>query len=151
MVNQVQSGDELYEIRVKLGAPTEFGVSMEALAAGQVAPPPEGVRFDVPFEGSATGKLAGTVTGVDYLRVRADGRFDLHIHAALTTESGETIAFFANGVAVPRPGSSVFDLKENVSLHTSFDSYKWVNGLQVWASGTVDLAQQEVHVKGRVA
>ena len=103
------------------------------------------------FEGSATGKLAGTVTGVSSLRVRADGRFDLHIHAVLTTESGETIAFFVNGVAVPKPNSLVFDLKENVSLHTSCDGYKWVNGLQVWASGTVDLAKQEVHVKGCAA
>jgi hypothetical protein len=147
----VKSGDELYEVKVKLGAPTEFGVSMEALAAGQVAPPAEGARFDVSFEGSATGKIAGSVVGVDHLRVRADGRFDLHIHAALTTESGETVALFANGVAVPRPNSSVFDLKENVSLHSSCEGCTWVNGLQVWASGTADLAKQEVHIKGRVA
>ena len=151
MTDQPKSGEQLYEVAVKLGPPTEFGVSMEALAAGQVAPPPEGVRFDVPFEGTSSGKLAGSVTGIDYLRVRADGRFDLHIHAAMTTESGEKVALFADGVATPRPNSSVFDLRENVNLHTSSDAYKWVNSLQVWGSGTVDLAKQEVHVKGVVA
>jgi hypothetical protein len=26
--------------------------------------------------------------------------------------------------------------------------YAWVNGLQVWATGTVDLADQVVHIKG---
>ena len=67
---------------------------MEGLTSGQVAPPPEGVRFDVPFDGTSTGKLTGTVTGIDYIRVRADGRFDLHIHGTLTIQDGEKIAFF---------------------------------------------------------
>ena len=34
---------------------TEYGVSFEALMAGQVAPPPEGARFDVAFEEAASG------------------------------------------------------------------------------------------------
>ena len=118
----------------------------EGLTSGQVAPPPEGVRFDVPFDGTSTGKLTGTVTGIDYIRVRADGRFDLHIHATLTTQDGEKIALFADGVSSPRPDSPVFDLRENVTLHTSSEAYKWVNTLQVWGTGTVDLAKQEVHV-----
>ena len=151
MTNRLETGEQLYELTVKLGPPTEYGVSMEALMSGQVPPPPEGVRFDVPFEGVSTGKLTGTVTGVDYIRVRADGRFELHIHAAITTHGGEKIAFFADGVAISRPDSSIADLKENVTLHTSSEAYQWVNGLQIWGSGTVDLAKQEVNVRTFIA
>jgi hypothetical protein len=35
-----------------------------------------------------------------------------------------------------------------VALFTSSRAYMWVNGLQVWATGTVDLAEQVVHDKG---
>ena len=36
-------GESLYEVELKPGPPTEYGVSMEALMSGQVPPPPEGV------------------------------------------------------------------------------------------------------------
>ena len=85
---------------------------------------------------------------VDYLQIRADGRFQLHIHAEITTEDGERIAFFADGVATPREGSTIADLRENVTLTTSSKAYAWVNTLQIWATGTVDLAEQVVRVKG---
>jgi hypothetical protein len=142
-------GDLLYEYTVKLTGMTEYGVSFQALMAGAVAPPPEGARFDVPFEGTSTGpRLKGTIVGVDHLRVRADGRFDLHIHASITTDDGEMISLHADGVALPQPGSAVAGLRENVTLFTSSKAYSWVNGLQVWATGTVDLAQQVVSLKG---
>ena len=152
MAVTISVGEHLYEVSLKVTGATEFGVSMEALSSGKVPPPPEGARFDVAFEGTSRGpKLKGTVTGIDYLHVRADGRFQLHIHAAITTEDGANIALFANGIAVPREGSSVLDLKENVTLTTSAKDYSWVNKLQVWGIGTVDLARQEVHVNGYAA
>ena len=88
------------------------------------------------------------MVGIDYLQVRADGRFQLHIHAEITTDGGEKIALFADGVALLREGSPVADLRENVTLSTSSKSYSWVNHLQVWAIGTVDLAEQVVKIKG---
>ena len=152
MAVTIPVGEQLYEVSAKFTGATEFGVSMEALSSGKVPPPPEGARFDVAFVGSLRGpKLTGTITGVDYLSVRADGRFQLHIHAALTTEDGANIALFADGIGVPREGSSVLDLKENVTLTTSAGAYSWVNKLQVWGVGTVDLATQEVHVTGYAA
>ena len=152
MAVTIPVGEQLYEVTLKFTGATEFGVSMEALSSGKVPPPPEGARFDVAFAGSLRGtKLTGTITGVDYLSVRADGRFQLHIHAAITTEDGANIALFADGVAIPREGSSVLDLKENVTLTTSASAYSWVNKLQVWGIGTVDLATQEVNVKGYAA
>ena len=142
MAVTIPVGEHLYEVSVKFTRVSEFGVSMEALSSGKVPPPPEGARFDVAFEGNSSGpKLKGTVTGVDYLHVRADGRFQLHIHAEVTTEDGAKIALFADGVAIPREGSSIADLKENVTLTTSAKDYSWVNQLQIWAIGTVDLVQ----------
>lgn len=64
---------------------------------------------------------------MDYLRVRADGRFDLHIHAEITTDDGQKISLHADGVALPRPGSPVAGLRENVTLFTSSKAYAWVN------------------------
>ncbi len=148
-MDTIKVGELLYEYTVKLTGMTEYGVSFEALMGGTVAPPPEGARFDVPFEGASVGpKLKGKVTGVDYLRIRADGRFDLHIHAEITTEDGHKISLHADGVALPQPGSPIAGLRENVTLFTSSKAYSWVNGIQVWGTGTVDLAEQVVHIKG---
>jgi Protein of unknown function (DUF3237) len=145
----IEVGELLYEYTAKLTDMTEYGVSFQALMAGTTAPPPEGARFDVPFEGASNGpKLRGKVAGVDYLRVRSDGRFDLHIHAEITTDDGQKISLYADGVALPQPGNPIAGLRENVTLFTSSKAYAWVNGLQVWATGTVDLAERVVRLKG---
>ena len=145
----IEVGELLYEYTVKLTGMTEYGVSFASLMAGTAVPPPEGARFDVPFEGASIGpKLKGKVTGVDYLRIRADGRFELHIHAEITTDDGQKISLHADGVGLPRRGSPIAGLRENVTLFTSSKDYTWVNALQVWGTGTVDLAEQVVRIKG---
>jgi hypothetical protein len=145
-------GELLYEYTLHFTKVTEYGVSLDALLAGQVAPPPEGARFDVAFEGSSRGpRLKGTATGVDYLHMRADGRAQLHIHAEITTEDGEKIALFADGVATPEEGTGVLQLRENVTLSTSSPAYSWVNQLQVWGQGTVDPAKGEINLKAYAA
>lgn len=145
----INIGELLYDVTVHFTKVTEYGVSLEAVLSGQVVPPPAGARFDVAFEGISRGpKIKGTATGVDYLHVRADGRIQLHIHAELTTEDGEKIALFADGVATPEQGTAVMQLRENVTLTTSSPAYTWVNPLQVWAQGTVDSAKGEVNIKG---
>jgi hypothetical protein len=98
-------GELLYEVTVDFTGVTEYGASMADIASGQAAPPPEGARFDVAFEGSMTGpKLQGTVKGVDYINIRADGRAELHIHGEFTTQDNQKIALFADGVATPEEG-----------------------------------------------
>jgi hypothetical protein len=58
-------------------------------------------RFDVPFEGESVGpKLRGKVAGIDYLRTRADGGFELHIHAEITTDDGQKISLQSVDVSV---------------------------------------------------
>jgi hypothetical protein len=83
----------------------EYGVGLESLMAGETAPPPEGAGLDVAFEGASTGpRREGNVTEVDYSRVRADGRFQVHIQAEITTDDEEKVALFTDGVALPREG-----------------------------------------------
>ena len=150
--SNITVGELLYEVNVNFTGVTEYGASMADIASGQAAPPPEGARFDVAFEGSLTSaKLEGTVKGVDYINIRADGRLDIHIHAEVTTQDNQKIAFFADGVATPEEGSPVFQLRENHTLTTSSPDYSWVNALQIWGIGTVDTAQGVVNVKAYIA
>jgi hypothetical protein len=71
----ISAGELIYEAEIQITGLVEYGVSMEALSSGEIAPPPEGARFDQPFNGSIQGpKLSGRISGTDYLYVRADGR-----------------------------------------------------------------------------
>ena len=101
-------GELLYEYTPKITQVVEYGASADALISGQTPPPAEGARVDIYFEGPISGKLNGTVKGVDYLHVRADGRCQLNIHAEITTEDGKKIALAADGVAIQEEGSPVF-------------------------------------------
>lgn len=147
----VPTGQPVYEYTVDILRMGEYGVSFAALMAGQETLPPMGAKFDVWFEGPITGKVDGMVKGVDYLTLRADGRFDLHIHAEIETNDGCRISLFADGVCLTQPGSPVAELRENVTLFTACEPYIWVNNQQFWAVGTVDLAKQQVHIQGYVA
>ncbi len=148
-MSTIEVGELLFDYTLKITNSTEYGVSLESLMAGSATIPPEGARFDVAVEGTSPGpKLKGKVAGIDYLWVRADGRFHIHVHADITTDDGSRIALHAEGVARPRPGSPIADLRENMTLFSSAKGYTWVNALQVWAVGTVDLATGVIHVKG---
>ena len=67
------TGEKIYEYDVNFTGVTDYGVSLEAILAGKEQVPPRGARFDVAFEGRASGRISGRVRGVDYLRLRADG------------------------------------------------------------------------------
>ena len=145
-MSQVEIGELLYVYTVKITNFVEFGFSFETLMTGGA--PPEGARFDVHFEGPISGKVNGRVAGIDHLYVRPDGRMELNIRGVIATDDGKTISLFADGVALPKPQDPVAELRENVTLFTSAQEYAWVNRLQVWGVGSVDLAQQVVHIKG---
>jgi Protein of unknown function (DUF3237) len=145
-------GELLYEAKVSFTKVTEYGLGLAAFLTRQKAPAPAGARIDVAFEGTLTGpKLKGRISGVDYLHIRADGHVRLHIHAAISTDDGEPIAFFADGTTSPQEGSGLLKLCENVTLSTSSPAYGWVNQLQIWGQGTVDPSKGEVKVKAYVA
>ena len=140
------TGEKIYEYDLDITGLTDYGVTLPAILSGQVRVPPQGARIDVAFAGRATGRLSGRVTGVDYLRIRSDGRIDLEIRATIETEDGHRIALSADGAGVPRAAEPVADLRENVSLTTAAETYAWVNTRQVWGVGTVNLAAGKVHI-----
>ena len=87
----------------------DYGVSFDTLRSAKPVLPPEGARFDAYFEGVIKGpKLKGTISCADYIHVRADGRIQLHIHGEITTDDGEKIALFADGISTYREGASNF-------------------------------------------
>jgi Protein of unknown function (DUF3237) len=140
------TGEKIYEYDLDVTGVTDYGVTLEAILSGQERVPPQGVRIDVAFEGHARGRIAGRVRGIDYLRMRADGRVDLDIRAILETDDGRRIALSADGVGVPRAAEPVADLAENVSLSTAAEDYAWVNTRQIWGSGTVNFATGKIHI-----
>jgi hypothetical protein len=139
-------GEKIYECDLDITGVTDYGVSMESILAGREKVPPQGARFDVAFEGNGTGSLSGRVRGVDYLRMRADGRMDLDIRATIETGDGFRIGLSADGVAVLRPGEPIADLRENVTLTTAAAGYAWVNTRQIWGMGRVNLATGKIHI-----
>ena len=145
-MNSNLTSEHIYSYDLDITGTTDFGVSMPDILGGKVNVPPQGARFDVAFAGRATGRLSGAVRGVDYLRMRADGRIDLDIRATIETDDGCRIALSADGVALPQPANPVAELRENVSLTTAAEKYAWVNARQIWAAGTVNLATGKIHI-----
>ena len=140
-------GELIYEYRPQITQVVEYGASADAILSGQ-APPAEGARFDFYLEGPVSGpKLQGTFRGVDYIYFRADGRAELHIHGEITTQDGKKIALEAGGVAIAKVGSPLFELREHVSLVTNHPELSWVNPIEVWARGVVDVSTGQVRVE----
>jgi len=140
-------GELIYEYRPQITEVVEYGASADALLSGE-APPAEGARFDFYLQGPVSGpKLQGTFRGVDYIYFRADGRAELHIHGEITTEDGKKIALEAGGVAIAKVGSSLFELREHVSLMTNHPEFSWVNLIEIWARGVVDVSTRHVRVE----
>ena len=140
-------GEKIYDYNVEVTGMTDYGITLDTILTGQTQIPPQGVRIDVAFEGRGTGRLAGRVRGVDYVRMRADGRVDLDIRATVETDDGHRIALSADGVAMLRANEPIADLLENVRLTTAAESYAWVNSRQVWATGTVNFATGKIHIE----
>jgi len=146
--NTITVGELIYEVTANFTKVTEYGVSMEALVSGRSTPSPEGARIDVAYDGTASGpRIKGRINGVDYLHIRADGRFQLHVHAEITTEDNEKIAFFADGSATPEERTGLYQPRDKITLTTSSPAYSWVNSLQFWGIGTVDPATRQANVK----
>lgn len=130
---------------------THFGVDMQSALSGAQEIPPEGVRFDITFEGELTGKIKGKIVGTDYVLLRRDGLPRLHVHAVITTDDGERISFFGDGIAILEPGSPYIQLREQVTLHTAAAKYGWVNRQLFWATGATDLSTGQATLKGYIA
>jgi hypothetical protein len=140
------TGEKIYSYDLEISGMTDYGLPLSSIVSGQSKVPPQGARVDVAFAGLATGRLTGSVKGVDYLRIRGDGRIDLDIRATIETKDGCRIALSADGVGTPRTTEPLADLYENVSLTTATESYAWVNARQIWAIGTVNFTTGKIHI-----
>ena len=146
-MSTIEVGELLYTVTLNVTGVTEFGVSFAGLMAGEAAIPAEGARFDVAFEGTATGpKVNGAAEGIDYVRVRPGGRFELHIHESIRTEDGQNISAHGEGVATLRPEGGIADVRVNMTLFASSKDYRWVNQVPVRGIGTLDLVKQVIQV-----
>lgn len=145
--------EHLYDALLHRTKFVNYGVDFDDLVQGKVAPPPAGARFDIHFAGTVQGpKLQGTLQGIDFLVVRADGRCDLDMHSTIVTDDGASIAFYADGIFVPpADASGIAQVRENVRLTTADPRYEWVNTLQVWVTGVIDVIQEEIRLHAYVA
>ena len=146
--NTTMKGEKIYEMELDLAGVTDYGLSMEAILSGQKAIPLHGARFDLAVNGPFKGRLAGRAHGVDYVRVRADGRMELDLHLIIETDDGHRIALSGDGQAALRPGEQVLNIFANVRLSTDSKEYAWVNERQIWGVGTTSLATGKVLAEG---
>jgi hypothetical protein len=145
--NAILTGEKIYEMDLDLTGVTDFGVSMDAITTGKEAIPLQGARFDLAVNGRTKGRLAGRAHGVDYLRMRADGRMELDLHLTIETEDGGRIALSGDGQAAPRSGEPTLDIFGNIRLATADKEYSWVNERQIWSVGTASLVTGKLHVE----
>src|SRR6266480_7108689 len=146
--NTTMRGEKIYNMDLDLTGITDYGVSLNAILSGQEAIPLHGAQFDLAVAGRYEGRLTGRAHGVDYVRVRADGRMELDLHLIIETEDGHRIALSGGGQAAPRPGEPVLDIFANVRLSTASKDYAWVNERQIWGVGTASLTTRKVLAEG---
>lgn len=119
---------------------TEYGISWQDLTEGKVTLPMEGARFDIHFTGKLEGeKIKGEIKGIDYLTARADGRFQINMHAAIITNDGASIATHETGLMIPpQDENMIAQLRLSLGFITHIEKYKWINNIQCWAMGEMD-------------
>ena len=148
MPEAIQVRELVYEATLQFTEVVDFGIDLQSALSGAKPIPPEGARINVSFEGDLKGpKLKGKVAGTDYILFRGDAVGKLNIHAIISTDDGERIALWADGVFSPEKDSPIGQVRENVSLHTAVPKYAWVNRLQLWATGQADLSASTVALK----
>jgi hypothetical protein len=145
--NTAMRGEKIYEFDLDLTGVTDFGVSMDEIVARKKTVPLHGARFDLAVDGRTKGRLAGRAYGVDYLRVRADGRMELDLHVTIETDDGYRIALSGDGQAALRSAEPTLDIFANIRLSTATKEYAWVNERQIWSVGTASLATRKLHVE----
>lgn len=140
------SAEKIFEYDLDIVGVTDYGTNMQAVLTGEVDVPLQGAQFDVTLTGSVKGRVSGTLKGIDYFRIRADGRRELELRGTIETDDGSRIAFAAGGVGVPREGEPMVDLAVRIDLLTAAPQYSWVNDKPAWGGGFADLATQKIHV-----
>jgi len=140
------SYEKIFEYELDVTGVTDYGVDLEALFTGRESVPLQGAQFDVTLAGRVKGRVTGAMRGVDYLRVRPDGRRELELRGTIETDDGSRIAYSAEGVGSPRGAEPIADLAVRIDLLTAAAAYSWVNAKPAWGSGYANLATNKIHV-----
>lgn len=133
----------------------DVGLRMPPEVIGEV---PEGIRVNFYLTGgSITGeRLSGGVeaSGADWLLIRKDGIGVVDVRATMTTSDGGLIYTHYNGVLdAGEDGYTAFlegrlppqiPIRTAPRFHTAHPSYQWLNRLQCYSVGTVDLVAATV-------
>jgi hypothetical protein len=126
----------------------DFGIDAASVSSGRTPIPPQGVRINSSSQGEVTGrKLNGKVVSTDYLLIRADGVGIINLQAVLTTVDDHRIAIHGSGTLSLEQGSAISQLRENITFHTASAKYSWVNRIQGWATGTLDMSTLKITKK----
>ena len=144
----------LFDAAAQLTETIDFGIDAQSLFSGRTPVPPQGVRLNTSFQAEFTGpKFKGKIAGTDYILWRADGVGMINAQGVITTVEGDRIAYHADGIlARPEQASStLYQGRENISFHTASAKYSWLNRIQCWATGTLDLATRKMTMKAYAA
>lgn len=141
----------LFSETIRHAGLTEYGYSLSDLNRG-LPIPAAGARFDIAFEGELAGpEIKGTIKGVDFLLLRADGRFQLNLQATITTDDGEKIALHEDGIMLQPDEKGIAGLRLNMQFITASPKYQWLNDHLVWGIGEANMQQGTVTVKAFIA
>ena len=126
----------------------DFGIDAASVSSGRTPIPPQGVRLNSHSQGEITGtKINGKVVATDYLLIRADGVGIINLQGVLTTSDGDRIALHASGILTVPQGSAISQFRENFTFHTASAKYSWLNRIQGWGTGTLDMATMKIVAK----
>lgn len=103
-------------------------------------PTARGVRVDVAFKGTLQGRLSGTMEGVDYSTIGADGVTYVDVHAKITTLDQALISVEIEGTLV---NGQVTDTR--VKFLTAAPQYAYLQDKIVVGQGLA--TQQKLEVK----
>jgi hypothetical protein len=138
--------EHLYDVAGQITKTIDFGVDLKV--AERTPSPPQGLRFNFDWQAELTGaRIKGKIAGTNYVYTRADGVTFINSQGVLTTPEGDRIAVHTEGISTRQEGSPVFQERENIQFYTACPRYAWVNRLQCWATGSVDLSTGRIAMK----
>lgn len=141
--------DLVFDVELQITGIVDFGMTLNEILDGATLPP-DGARLDVSWAGTTTGLVNGEIEGTDYLYVRPDRRFELHIHAVISTNDDARLALSSWGAATLL-GDGTVRLFEYANIQTGFEQYAWINQVALRGQGIVDLATGKISLQLNVA
>ena len=140
----------LYDAKGQITKTIDFGIDLRV--STQTPVPPQGLRFNFDWQADLAGsKLKGRIVGTNYAYTTADGVSHVDSQGVLTTPEGDRIAVHTTGISTRKKDSPLFLQHENISFFTGSERYRWVNQVQAWGNGTVDLATGRFEIKAYIA